>query len=81
MLILGWNGTKLQHRCYQRNAEGVNNDEMPTVYNIVSINNRVIDIVNFKNASIIVSSDRISSSVERKKLTESDKTLSKKHYI
>ena len=51
---------------------------MYTVYDIVSINDKIINSVNIKNTSIIVSSDRIISSVEPKKHTESDKTLSQK---
>ena len=65
----------------QRNTEGIDNDKMSTLHDIVSINNTIINSVNIKQTSIMVSSDRIISSIERKKSNESDKVPVKEHQI
>ena len=45
---------------------------MSTVYDISSINTKIINSVNIKHTSVIVSFDRIIGSVERKIPIESD---------
>ena len=62
----------------QRNTEAINNYDMSTVYAIAPIINKIINGVNIKNTSRIVSSYRIISSVEPKEHTESDKIFSQK---
>ena len=49
-----------------------------TKYDIASINNKIINSVSIKHTSVIVSSGRIISSVERKKPTESAERLSER---
>ena len=56
----------------QRNNESIDKDSTNVVFNIASINSRIINSVNIKQIDNLLQSDRIISSVERKKYTESD---------